>query len=272
MRPRALVIPLLAALAVLAACTGSHSKALPPVPSVDETTTTLADLSKIDVGGVPGRTTTTIDNRPGRANLTGTVGAGLDGPVGSATVRVQRLVADAVVQTDVRTNPDGTWALPNVQGGRYRIRAWRTPDLALVDPVVFFLGATETRNVPINVGRYTGVSAASTIAPNPPSVDDPANLAVQARTTSVDPEGVVRSTAIPGATMQLSGSGAWSASPSGAVTADGQGVARWQVKCQAPGQQSLSVTVNGTDSFPLNIAPCAEPTTTTTAGPTTSTS
>jgi hypothetical protein len=268
-RLRALVVPLAAIVALLAACSGSHSKALPPAPVVDETTTTQPDYTKVGLGGVNGRTTTTIDNRPGSANLSGAVAAGLDGPVGAATVRIQRLVGDAVVQTDLSTNPDGTWSLPNVQGGRYRIRAWRAPDLALVDPVVLFIGATETRSVPISVGRFTGVSAAASIAPNPPPLDDPANLVVQARTQSVDADGGVRVTPIRGATLQLSGSGAWSASPTGAVTADGQGVGRWQVRCTSAGPQPLSVTVNGTDSFPLNLGACTEPTTTTTAGPAT---
>jgi hypothetical protein len=191
--------------------------------------------------------------------------------VGAATVRIQRLVGDAVVQTDLFTNPDGTWALPNVQGGRYRIRAWRAPDLAIVDPVVVFLGATDVRNVPISVNRYTGVTAVASIAPNPPPVDDPANLVVQARTQAVDPEGVVRASPIAGATLQLSGSGSWSASPSGANSADGQGTARWQVRCLASGAQPLSVTVNGTDTFPLNLAACQEPVTTTIAPATTTT-
>jgi hypothetical protein len=152
-RLRALVVPLALTAALVAACSSSHSKALPPAPAIDETSTTLRDLTKIGLDAVPGRTTTTVDNRPGRASLSGTVAAGLDGPVGSATVRVQRLVGDAVLQTDLATNPDGSWTLPNVQGGRYRVRAWRAPDLALVDPVVVFLGATETRDVPISVSR-----------------------------------------------------------------------------------------------------------------------
>ncbi|MCU1463879.1 MAG: hypothetical protein JWO37_3954 [Acidimicrobiales bacterium] len=265
-RPRASAVLLAAIVALLAACSGSHSKALPPAPAVDETTTTLPDYSKVGLGPVTGRTTTTIDNRPGSANLSGTVAAGLDGPVGAAVVRVQRLVGDAVVQTDVATNPDGTWALPNVQGGRYRIRAWRAPDLALVEPVVLFIGATEARSVPISVGRFTGVSAVASIAPNPPVVGDPANLVVQARTQAVDAEGVVRASPLPGATLELSGSAAWSVASGGAVTADGQGVGRWEVHCTAAGPQPLSVTVNGTDSFPLNLAACTEPTTTTTAG------
>ena len=36
-----------------------------------------------------------------------------------------------------------------------RVRAWRAPDLALVQPVVFFLGSTETRPVPIDLARFT---------------------------------------------------------------------------------------------------------------------
>jgi hypothetical protein len=87
---------------------------------------------------------------------------------------------------------------------------------------------------------------------------------------AVSGDGVVHVTPIAGATLQLSGAGSWTASPGGAVTADGQGIGRWQVRCGAAGSQPLSITINGTDTFPLNLAPCAEPTTTTTGpGPAT---
>lgn len=275
MRARAVVVASAAIVAMLGAllggCTGSKSKALPPAPAVDETTTIAPDLTKVALGGVAGRATTTIDNSPGKATLGGEVAAGLDGPVGGATVRLQRLVGDAVVQTDVFTNPDGTWTLPNVQGGRYRIRAWRAPDLALVDPIVIFLGATENHRVSISVSRYTGVSAVASIAPSPPLVDDPANLVVQARNQQVDDQGVVRATPIAGAALLLSGSGSWAATPGGTQAADGNGIARWRVTCQASGAQPLSVTVNGTATFPLNLPPCTEPVTTT-IGTTTTTS
>ena len=119
--------------------------------------------------------------------------------------------------------------------------------------------------MPISVRRFAGVAAVASIAPSPPPVDDPANLVVQARTQSVDAEGVVRATPLPGATLQLSGSGSWTASPGGSLTADGQGIGRWQLRCHASGSQPLSVTVNGADSFPLNLPACQEPTTTTVA-------
>lgn len=271
MRARAVVAPLAAAVAILAGCTGSTSKSLPPAPAVDETTTTAPDLTQVAVAGVSGRATTTIDTRPGGATVDGTVAAGLDGPVGAATVRVQRLAGDAVVETDVVTAADGSWSLPNVQGGRYRIRAWRAPDLALVDPVVVFLGATETRHVPISLSRYTGLTAVASIAPSPPPVGQPANLVVQARSQMVDSDGVVRATPIAGATLQLTGSGSWTASPNSIQTADGQGSARWRVECRDPGTQPLSVTVNGSDTLPLSLPACTEPVTTT-IGTTTTTS
>lgn len=240
------------------ACSGGGHKALPgPVPP-PEPTTAAVDYSGIGLPGVPGRTTTTVDDGPGQATLQGHV-LGPDGPVPGATVEVERLVDDAVLTRTVATAADAGWTVAGVKGGRYRVRAWRPPDLAQVTPVIFFLGGNEVRRLDLTLDRYTGTGVAATIAPSPPPLDGPSNLAVQVRTSIVDGQGVVRTTPVPAVSVELVGGGGWSVESANPQTSDDGGVVRWRLVCSAPGASGLSVVVGGAQTYPVNVAPCAEP-------------
>src|SRR5438132_10480239 len=87
----------------VAACSSKQTNAVirPLPPPSDESTSTLADFSTVNLAGVSGRTTTTsIPLGPGGAGLSGTV-VGPAGPVAGATVHVERLVGDGVGSLDV---------------------------------------------------------------------------------------------------------------------------------------------------------------------------
>jgi hypothetical protein len=244
---------------MLAACTGGgyslpKAKPAPKLPG----TTAAQDLSNVVLAGVPGRTTTTAPSiGPGPANLKGTV-SGPDGPVAGAVVHLERLVEGGMATYDTPTAADGTWVAANVIGGRFRVRAYLPPELALVKPAVFFLGGTESKILDITLTRYTGLVATASVAPNPPLVDEPANLVVRVAQQSVDAGGIVRSVGVAGAAVQLVGSGLWRVeSPNPSVTND-SGQAEWQVRCRSAGTQQLAVLVNDTDTLALNVPPCQE--------------
>jgi hypothetical protein len=243
----------------LAACAGgSYSvpepKPLPSLPPV----TAAQDFSGVVLAGVPGRTTT-IPARigPGQAGLDGTV-AGPDGPVAGAVVHLERIVDAGTAVVDIRTNADGTWRAPNILGGRYRLRAYLAPELALVKPSVFFLGGTEKKSLAITLQRYTGLVATSSIAPSPPYVDEPANLAVRIATQSVDEGGVVRSVGSSGLAVQLVGTGQWRVESPNPTVTDLDGTARWQVRCRAAGVQPLAVLVNDVETLTLTLPACED--------------
>ena len=243
----------------LAACAGGgysvpEAKPLPNLPA----TTAVQDLSGVVLAGVPGRTTT-IPPRigPGSASLQGLV-TGPDGPVPGAVVHLERIVESGTATADVVSGPDGVWKAENILGGRYRLRAYRPLDLALVKPAVFFLSGTEKRTFDITLQRFTGLVAIASIAPNPPRVDEPANLVVRIAQQSVDNGGVVRAAGIGGANAELVGSGQWRVeSPNPALT-DANGDAFWQVRCRSGGEQPLAVTVNGLETLNLQLPACAE--------------
>ena len=250
-----------AALLVLvatAACTKGEIEPLPPAPSVPETTTTaVVDLSGVPLPPVNGRTTTTILLGPGTATISGTV-VGPEGPVPQAVIRAERLVGDGASGVDILANPDGTYTIPNILGGRYRVRAWRAPDLALTDPEVLFLDGKEKRTLDLKVSTYTGPFVSAAIAPNPPIVDRPAGLTVLVVERSVDASGVVRSVPLPDVSVQLAGSSDWRLASANPQITDAQGRAKWVLTCRRVGKLPLAVNLPD-GSRPLEIPDCSAP-------------
>jgi hypothetical protein len=241
------------------ACVSGSGEQLPPPPNIPTTTTTaVPDLSGVGLPPVPGKTTTTIAIGPGRATMGGTV-VGPDGPVPGAVVHAERLVGESVAAVDVLTNADGTWQIKDVLGGRYRVRAWRVPDLALTQPQVFFLDGAEKKALNLSLARHQGMAATAAIAPNPPVVGSPANLVVQVTVRGVDERGVVRATPVSGVPIELFGAGDWRVTTPNPTSTDGGGRARWQLVCRRPGSQPLSVVVNDAESFPLSLPACTTP-------------
>jgi len=257
-RSFAVILLAVVAAGVLGACSKKGGYDFPPPPStIPNEQTTVPDFSSVQLSRVSGRTTTTIDNSPGQAHISGFVVAP-QGAVPGATVHAERLVGDAVLALDVATNPDGSFHIDNVQGGRYRLRAWRAPDLALTTPLIFFLNGNENKaGVNLQVSQYTGTNVASVMAPNPPTIGDPANLAVQVTSVIVDPTGTVRATPMVGVQVDLQGAGSWQVQSPTTEFTDSFGQATWRLTCTSTGVQPLSASVNAV-SYPLSIPACQE--------------
>jgi hypothetical protein len=248
----------------------------PPTPA-SSTTTAPADLTGARANGVAGAgvtTTGSIPLGPGFATLSG-IALGPEGPVGGATVHIDRLVGDAVGSVDVAAQADGTWNLPAILGGRYRVRAWRSPDMDMTAPQIFFLGGTDNRSLTLQLQQFGAANVASAVSPNPPVVGDPANVLVQVTAQTVDTTGVVHATPVVSGSVLLNGGAAVTISnPNPAVTT-ASGLVIWQVTCQQPGPPSLTVTVNNNPTaYPVDIADCtgAPPPPPPTTAPTTTTS
>lgn len=247
---------------LLAACSGSEPRApraAAPRMTVSTTTSTLApapDLSQVALPPVPGRMRALVDMRPGGGTLAGTV-AGPEGPVSGAVVHAERLVGDGLASMDVLSGPDGRWRIGGIKGGRYRVRAWRSPDLVLLQPELFFLASTEVRELSLVLELRGGPLAVPAIAPDPPLVNQPANLGVRLVERRVDDRGVVRSIPSRGVTLELRGAGQWQVRSSNPAITDATGVARWEVTCVAAGSQPLAVVPLGSQvAVPLALPPC----------------
>ncbi|MHB1911650.1 MAG: hypothetical protein ACYCTI_06300, partial [Acidimicrobiales bacterium] len=165
----------------------------------------------------------------------------------------------------ITTAADGSWSLTGILGGAYILRAWRAPDLAITQPISIFLAQGETRPVQMQMQQYSGMVVSSSMAPDPPLVGQPSNLVVLVTNTTVDANGVVRSVPVPGAEVELTGSGAWQVNTANPTTTDNNGQASWQLTCTASGSQALSVTVNSATTETLaSVGSCQLPPTTTT--------
>lgn len=260
-RNRGLAAAAATVLLALVACSSGDVGPLRPPPALkplESTTTTVGpDYATVELAGVAGRRREAVTLGPGKAELTGTV-TGPEGPVAGAVVQAERLVGDAAASGEVTTGPDGRWALSGILGGRFRVRAWRSPDLALLDPQVLFLEATESRHVGLAVNRFTGAFSASAIAPDPPVVGQPANLAFRVTQRTVDARGTVRTVPAVGVTAQLTGPGQWSIQSANPAGTSGSGSVEWRVTCLAPGSQPLTVTA-GDWQFPLSLPGCVLP-------------
>ena len=158
----------------------------------------------------------------------------------------------------VAAGPDGRWNAPLILGGRYRVRAWRAPDLALTTPQSFFLESKETRDLQVRVQLFSGVVVTSAVAPSPPVIDETVRLVARTYTRSVDAQGIVRNQPLPSVQLELTGSGNWRVETENPTFADETGKGEWLIRCESLGTHPLSVRVgNGGEAQALELPACA---------------
>ncbi|MDP9005649.1 MAG: hypothetical protein M3N15_01875 [Actinomycetota bacterium] len=257
---------------VVTACFSGDELEPLPVPSTVSTVATTppapADHSGVVLPPVEGTTTTAaVVVGPGAAVVAGRVD-GPDGPVEGATVRLERLVGDAAATLDVGTGPDGTWRATGVLGGRYRVRAWRRPDLASVEPQLVFVAGTGTVELALRAERF-GTAVEFAVAPNPPVVGEATNVLVRVAERTVDADGAVRARPRPGVGVSLAAGSGWAPQSPLTGATDEAGTITFTLVCRLPGPQGLLATVLPDQVVPVEPLDCVEPppVTTTSAPP-----
>ncbi len=260
-------------LPLLASCSKDEGKALPP-PRPDESTTTTepinltaVSLEPIAVDGKPTSTTRPLGG--GKASINGRVVDSSGTPVAGAFIRaVYYGDPNKPEAIEAYAGEDGAYRFDQVLGGRWRVRAWKAPELATLDDAVFFLGYSENRPLDLKVKAATDYVVTSSIAPNPPFTGTEVEVAVLVLSQTVDEEGVVDRAPIGGAAVTLGVIGKWSLAGEAAKGTDSNGRAAWTLTCLEPGAQDLIVNVAGRD-WPLNIPDCLDPASTSTTTATT---
>jgi hypothetical protein len=257
---------------VLKGCDTANVPLLHPPPGVTlppaAATSAPADLTGVQLAGVEGSTTLTPERGSGTAHLGGAIN-GPQGPVPGATVHVEHLVDEGSVPVDVAGGPDGRWDLPNIAGGRYRVRAFLAPSLAQTKPEIFFLVDGEQRTLDLSLESFATVSISAAVAPDPPQLNQPVTLVVRVARKTVDVTGVVQGQPVANAGVALTNTSGWSVSGSGSTVTDGNGDATFTLDCRSSGASQLQVSVRPTPSDPpqgqtLEFTPCADPSATTT--------
>lgn len=217
--------------------------------------------------GIPGATTTTVPAiGPGAASIVGTV-LGPNGPVGGATVEADRLVGNQMASTTVTTAADGSFLIGSILGGRYRVRAWQSPTLALTQPVIFFLGGTESHQLQMQLNAFTGPDVTTSVNPGTVLVGQMANLVVQVTNPSVDQRGIVRDQPDAGAQVSLTNGPAWTVYNGNPQTTGSNGQVLFQMSCSSPGTNPLSVQIGTGAPQPITVPQCVEPPPTTQCPP-----
>ena len=217
--------------------------------------------------GIPGATTTTVPAiGPGAASIVGTV-LGPNGPVGGATVEADRLVGNQMATMTVTTAADGSFLIGSILGGRYRVRAWQSPTLALTQPVIFFLGGTESHQLQMQLNAFTGPDVTTSVNPGTVVVGQMANLVVQVTNPSVDQHGIVRDQPDAGAQVSLTNGPAWTVYNGNPQTAGSNGQVLFQMSCSSPGTNPLSVQIGTAAPQPITVPDCVQPPPTTQCPP-----
>jgi hypothetical protein len=200
-----------------------------------------------------------------------------EGPVPGATVRAERALDDGDLQRfDVVAGPDGHWDLPNVPGGRYRVRAFLPPQLAQTKAEVFFVTEGEQRNVDLTVERFDALSLAVSVAPDPPLTGQRVNVVVLAAVRQVDADGIVRATPTPGILVSIVNSGTWAFRTPNQSNTGADGQVTFELECRSAGPNQLQLVartadptkppVQQTAAMPDCVDPVASPPTTATPG------
>ena len=263
------VVVLLAGL-VLSTSRDPQPARLPPPSSTSSTTpgppTTEPDWSMVTLPVLDGSTTTTAPRSAGFVTFRGRV-TGPDGPVPGAVVVAERLVDDAVQRFEARAGDDGTYELTGVPGGRYRVRAFLPPQLAMTSPEIFFQRDFESRDLDLRVEEFTGVVVRASVAPRAPIDGRGVNLAVLVAERRVGDDGIAREVPVAGVPVRVTASG-WTSLDGGAArVTDGDGIAVFQYRCTATGPASATAYVGGGSSSTAPTGPADPPaTTSTTAG------
>jgi hypothetical protein len=262
-------------LPLLAACSKHEGKAL-PAPKAAETTTTTdpvdltqVSLTPIALTGKP--TTTTRPVGGGKASIFGRVVDTDGNPVPQAFVRAIYYGDPTKPETiEALSLDDGTYRFEQVLGGRWRIRAWKAPQLATLEDNTFFLGFTEQRPLDLKVKAAGDYVVTSSLAPNPPFTGSPVELAVLVLSQTVDENGVVHRSPVGGAAVTLNIIGRWYLGTDATEATDYNGRAAWTLTCGETGLQPITAVVGAKD-WPLNLPPCHDPMETTTTTTTTTT-
>jgi hypothetical protein len=232
------------------------------------TTTVAPDLSGATLAPVPGQSTTTLAITGGQAALSGSVDTPT-GAVSGADVHIERITSTGTATADAITGIDGSWSMTGLLGGRYRVRAWRAPDLDLTTPTIFFLGGSEARVLPLHLASFAGTQLSAAVNPAPVA-EVPFNIAVVVSAGAVDTNGLARANPVQFAKVQLNATSDMTLLSANPGYTDATGRVEWAAVCHTPGPLGVSVVVSDTNTLALNLPPCnpgAAPTTTAGTGP-----
>lgn len=239
----------------VASCRDTPPQERPGEVSQGTSTLPTTTVPPTTAAGRPRETTTIpVGIAGGQARISGVV-QGPQGPVPGANVRVERIVGDETAATDLSTGPGGSFNLGDVRGGRYRVRAWKQPDLVQVEPQAFFLAADESKVIDLKLARTSDVAISTTVEPRPPPTSDPFSIQVFLFAGSVGAGGELRAIPRAGTPVQLVPGPGFAVVGTDRATTDAEGNVTFRARCTRPGPPGGDVIVS-TIRLPLDLPGC----------------
>lgn len=190
----------------------------------------------------------------GRSRLAGVV-RGPDGPIEGATVRIERHDHSGIAATNVVTGEGGLWDRDGLVGGRYRIRAWSGRELTMSRSEVLFVPEDSSRDLDLPLISVTPEPRATFTTRGDIYLGLSATVAVSLTSSSVNGDGFIEVAPLMGGTVSLASVAGFTVTPS-VTTTDGNGVARFTVRCHELGTASTTMTYNewrGTVGLPTCV-------------------
>jgi hypothetical protein len=233
------------------------------VPASELRVAVAPDTRTVRVPDLAGSTTTTVPPvQGGRAVLAGTVIGPGNSPVAGATVRIERFVGEQVVAVDVVSGANGSFAVGQLLGGRYRIRAWRAPVLTQTNSEVTFLADGEQRSLQLTLRAPNMVDIWASVSPGTVTVGQTGALTMRVMADAVNDNGLVVAVGRPGAVVAVAGTGVLNGQGA-SLTTDANGSALFAFACRQAGAGGFTMT-SGAVKQTTSVT-CAPPATTTTA-------
>lgn len=204
----------------------------------------------------------------GAASVSG-VALGPDGPVGGATVLLERFVGDRSGSITVTADGAGRFRATGLLGGRFRIRAWRAPSLTATEAVTTFLAVDGQAEVVLQLERFERRQLQASLDVGGLSVGDRARVRALLTREAVDDAGIVVGAPVAGEPVRLTAAAGFAVVGANPVTTGADGFAVFVVECVSVGTHQLTVAateLTATVAVPF-CGPRPSTTTTTTPVP-----
>jgi hypothetical protein len=171
---------------------------------------------------------------------------------------LERYEGAAVASRRIAAGPDGRWALPDVLGGQYRIRAWAVPDMMGRRATVLFVGPGQPPIV-LTMEQLTDqrVVTGTPSPSNPAVIGQEMGFNVRVVGTAVSADGRLRTAGRPNVPVTLTPSG-WDVRTPLAVVTDASGLANYIGTCRAA-RATLTVKVGEAAPVVVDTGACIEP-------------
>ncbi len=173
-------------------------------------------------------------------------------------VVVERHTSGGVARTTAAVEPDGTWMLEGVRGGRYRVRAFVPNQLSSGAATVTFLAQGQAAAIDLVLQPADPNPVLEFHAPPELVIAVDATVAVTVGRRVIDADGRTVQLPLPGSSITFATAAGVVPLSASTVIADSGGAGRLLLRCDVLGAHQITATAQGVGAT-FNMPPCVEP-------------